>query len=405
MTRSKAVLATVGAIGLSVTSAAALSRTAPFWVGAYGNVPIGYEPAIRDALGAPLHDQTVRQVVRVGRTSDALRVRFTNELGTTPLRIGAASFVRLDAAGSAIAGTMRPLTFDGKASAVIAAGAPLLADSLSVAVAPGVDYAVSVYYPDVSTPPAHAQMADVAAGDQTARTMLAGSIRKRVPALVSRIDVAAPSAVRTLVAFGDSITEGAASTPGAYMSWPDQITRLLPAKCWSVVNAGVSGNRLLHDGRGPNALARFDRDVLAVPGVRTVVILEGINDIGASAQPEHADQAVTAEALIGAYREIITRAHAHGIRVLGGTVLPYEGAAYFTPAGETKRLAINAWIRTSHAFDGVIDFDAAMRDPAHPSHMTPAAGSTDSLHPHDAGYTIMARAAAAVVARETCRGA
>lgn len=405
MNRSRALLTTVGVIGLSLTSAAALSRIAPSWVGAYGNVPIGYEPAIRDALGAPLHDQTVRQVVRVARASGALRVRFTNELGTTPLRIGAASFVRLDAAGHAVAGTLQPLTFDGKAGAVIAAGAPLLADPLAMTVTPGVEYAVSVYYPDASTPPAHAQMADVAPGNQSARVDLTGSVRKRVPALVSRIDVAAPAGVRTLVAFGDSITEGAASTPGAYMSWPDQVARLLPGTCWSVVNAGISGNRLLHDGRGPNALARFDRDVLSVPGVRTVVILEGINDIGASAQPEHTDQAVSAQSLIGAYREMIARAHARGIRVLGGTVLPYEGAAYFTAEGETKRLKVNAWIRTSHAFDGVIDFDAAMRDPAQPSRMTPAAQSSDSLHPHDAGYTIMARTAAAVLTREGCRGA
>ena len=404
MKRSNALLAVAAAVSLSV-AAAAPSRTAPHWVGTYGNVPIGYEPAIRDALGAPLHDQTVRQIVRVGVASAALRVRFTNELGTTPLRIGAASFAQLDAAGNAIAGTLRPLTFAGKASAFVAAGAPLLADPLAMAARPGVDYAVSIYYPDTSTPPAHAQMADVAAGDQTARTTLAGSVRKRVPALVSRIDVAAPPGVQTLVAFGDSITEGAASTPGAYMSWPDQLARRLPGRCWSVVNAGISGNRLLHDGRGPNALARFDRDVLAVPGVRTVVILEGINDIGASAQPEHADQAVTAQAVIGAYREMITRAHAHGIRVLGGTILPYEGAGYFTAEGEAKRLAVNDWIRTSRVFDGVIDFDAAMRDPAHPSHMTPAAESSDSLHPHDAGYTIMARTAAAVVARHGCRGA
>jgi lysophospholipase L1-like esterase len=277
---------------------------------------------------------------------------------------------------------------------------------LAAQIAPGIDYAISVYYPQTSTPPAHAQMAYVAPGDQTGNRVLRGAVRKRVPAIVARIDVAARPGARTLVAFGDSITEGAASTPEAYMSWPDQLSRLLAGtrggRCWSIVNAGISGNRLLHDGRGPNALARFDRDVLSVPGVRTLVLLEGINDIGASAQPEHRDQAVTADAIIGAYREMIARARARGIHVLGGTLLPFDGAAYYTAEGEAKRQTVNAWIRTSGEFDGVIDFDSAMRDPAHPSHLTPAAGSTDSLHPHDAGYAIMARAAAAKLSANAC---
>lgn len=404
MKRSKALLAIV-----TVTLLAAAAPRAEHWVGAYGNVPIGYEPNIRDALGSPLRDQTVRQSLRVSSSSDAVRVRLTNELGTTAVRIGGASFAQVDASGHAIAGTIRPLTFGGSPGALIVPGAPLLADALSVRVAPGVDYAISVYLPDTSMPPAHAQMADVAPGDQTGQPALRDSVRKRVPAIVSRVDVAAAPTSRTLLAFGDSITEGAASTPGAYMSWPDQLSRLLAStrggRCWSIVNAGISGNRLLHDGRGPNALARFDRDVLSVPGLRTVVMLEGINDIGASAQPEHRDQEVSADAIIAAYREIVARAHAHGIRVIGGTLLPFEGAVYYTAEGEAKRQVVNAWIRSQGAFDGVIDFDAVMRDPAHPAHMTGAAQSSDNLHPHDAGYTIMARAAAAVLTRDGCSGA
>jgi len=403
MQRIKALLA-VG--GLALLAAAA---PPDHMVGAYGNVPIGYEPNIRDALGAPLHDQTVRQVLRITNAGETVQVRLSNELGTTPLRIGAASVAQIDAAGKAVAGTVRPLIFNGQRGAIIAPGAPLLADRLSFSVKPGTDYAVSIYLPDTSMPPAHAQMADVAPGDQTSQPMLHDSVRKRVPTLVSSIDVAAAPTARTLLAFGDSITEGAASTPGAYMSWPDQLSRLLDTssggRCWSIVNAGISGNRLLHDGRGPNALARFDRDVLSVPGVRTVILLEGINDIGASAQPEHRDQEVSAEAIIGAYREMIARAHARGIRVIGGTLLPFEGAVYYTAEGEAKRQAVNTWIRDGKAFDDVIDFDMAMRDPAHPSHMGTAAGSTDNLHPHDPGYAIMARAAAQAIARDRCTGA
>jgi len=401
MKRSKSLL---GLATLTLLTAAA--PNAQQWVGAYGNVPIGYEPNIRDALGSPLRDQTVRQLLRVSSAGDAVRVRLTNELGTSAVRIGAASFAQIDPSGRAMPGTIRPLSFGGKAGALIVPGAPLLADVLLVHVAPGMDYAISVYLPDTSMPPAHAQMADVAPGDQTGQPALHDSVRKRVPAIVSRLDVAAPAGSRTLLAFGDSITEGAASTPGAYMSWPDQLSHLLAGtragRCWSVVNAGLSGNRLLHDGRGPNALARFDRDVLSVPGVRTVIVLEGINDIGASAQAEHRDQEVSADAIIEAYREIIARAHAHGIRVIGGTLLPFEGAVYYTAEGETKRKAVNAWIRSAGAFDRVIDFDAAMRDPGDPAHMAGAAQSSDNLHPHDAGYAIMARVAAAVLTRDGC---
>lgn len=399
-------------IGLLAASALTLLAAAPRsdrWIGAYGNVPIAYEPNIRDALGTPLHDQTIRQMLRVSYAGNAVRVRLSNELGTALLRIGAATFAAVDASGKVIPGTSRALTFNGKPSAIVVPGAPSLSDPLAVRVAPDTDYAVSVYLPDTSMPPAHAQMADVAPGDQSGVAVLQGSVRKRVPALVSRIDVSAPRPARALVAFGDSITEGAASTPGAYMSWPDQLARLLAAsptaRCWSIVNAGISGNRLLHDGRGPNALARFDRDVLSVPGVRTVVLLEGINDIGASAQAEHRDQEVSADAIIGAYREIVARAHARDIRVIGGTLLPFEGAVYFTKAGEAKRQTVNRWIRNSGVFDAVIDFDAAMRDPAHPTRMTAAAGSTDNLHPHDAGYTIMARTAAVTLAPDGCAGA
>lgn len=402
------LLLAIGTAGLALSSVAAVASRSS-WVGAYGNAPIGYEPTIRDALGAPLQDQTVRQIIRIGMASDAVRIRLSNELGPAPLRIGAATFAQVDPSGNAIPTTIRPLTFNGRPDAVIAAGAPLLADVLATKVTPGVDYAISIYYPEVSMPPAHAQMADVAPGDQTGMLSLNGGLRKRVPALVSRIDVAAQPTARTLLAFGDSITEGAASTPGAYMSWPDQLARLLAGersgRCWSVLNAGISGNRLLHDGRGPGALARFDRDVLSVPGVRTVLLLEGINDIGASAQPEHREQAVSTDEIIGAYREIIARAHAHGIRVLGGTLLPFEGAVYFSADGEAKRQAVNAWIRSAGAFDGVIDFDMAMRDAGHASRMSPAADSKDNLHPRDAGYAIMARIVASALARDACPGA
>jgi lysophospholipase L1-like esterase len=225
----------------------------------------------------------------------------------------------------------------------------------------------------------------------------------RSAGLASAVEVATRSG-QVLVAFGDSITEGAGASDAARTSWPAQAAASLAARrdarCWTIVNAGISGNRLLHDGRGPNALARFDRDVLAMPGVTHVVLLEGINDIGAS--KDSPAQAVTADQVIAAYRQLIDRAHARGLKVLGGTLLPFVGAAYQDAAGEAKRVAVNQWIRTAGAFDGVIDFDAATRDPAHRERLVAGFEIGDHLHPNDAGYAAMARVAVPAIARQGC---
>jgi len=401
------MLGTGARIGLII---ALLTAAAPVphqrWTGAYGAPPIGYEPAIRDALPQPLHDQTVRQSVRVSVAGHALRVRLSNELGTTSLRIGGASIARLDARGQVVPGSTRPLLFAGQPAITIPAGAPWLTDPVPGPVSADADYAVTLYFPEQSSPAAHAQMVEVAPGNQTGRDGLASPVRARTAGLVSAIEVETAAAQHVLVTFGDSITEGAASTPGGHMSWPDQLGRMLartPAgRCWAISNAGISGNRLLHDGRAPNALARFDRDVLSVPGATAVVLLEGINDIGASHMPEHASESVSADAIIAGMRELVERAHARGLRVIGGTLLPYQGAAYADAGGEAKRVAVNAWIRTGGAFDAVIDFDAAMGDPAHPDRMIEAGNSGDHLHPNDRGYTRMAEAALPTILKEGC---
>lgn len=397
-----------GFAAVAALVAAPLVAAAPAgqWIGAFQAPPIGYEPEIKDALGHTLNNETVRQPIRVDASGTALRVRFTNELNQDPLTIGPATIVRLDGVGRPLAGTMRPLLFNGKTSVTIPAGAPYLSDPVAGTIEAGADYAVSVHYPRASKPPAHAQMAEIAPGDQTGRAALSRAVTARASGLVSEVDVMSPRPRPVLVAFGDSITEGAASTAGAHMSWPDQLGRLLArsrrGRCWSVVNSGISGNRLLHDGRGPNAVARFDRDVLSVPGVREIVLLEGINDIGAAAMPTHRDQVVSVDEIIGAYREIIARAHAHRIRVLGGTLTPYQGAGYYDETGEMKREAVNRWIRTSGAFDGVIDFEAAMRDPLNPERFIEADQSGDHLHPNDRGYAVMAAAAEPAILKEGC---
>jgi lysophospholipase L1-like esterase len=376
------------------------------WVPAWAAPPIGYEPAIKDALGRPFRDESVRQEVRAGVSGSSLRVRLTNELSDEPLRIGGASIVRLDAAGKPVAGSLQMLRFSGAKGAIIPARAPMLSDAVPLSVRAGERLAVTLYLPDEASPPAHAQMVDVVAGDATGSVELSGAKRARASGLVSVLEVSGATATRVLVTFGDSITEGAGATAGKAMSWPDQLGRMLAAhtrgKCWAIANAGISGNRLLSTGRGPAALARFDRDVLSVPGVTHVALLEGINDIGKVRDPAK-DRQPSADELIAAYEQLLTRAKTRGVKVIFGTLLPYEGAAYATPDGEQRRATVNRWIRANaRRFDAMIDFDSAMQEPGKPTVMRLSDQIGDHLHPNDAGYTRMAKAALPVLLAQGC---
>lgn len=388
-------------LGLCMIGAAAAPQR---WVPGWSAPPIGYEPKIREALGRPFSNETVRQELRAGIAGRSIRVRFTNELSDEPMRIGAATIMRLDADGKPVAGSVRPLTFSAASDVLVPARAPILSDPISFPVSAGERLAVTVYFPDAVAPPAHAQMVDVAAGNAAGSTVLPNPARTRASGIVSGLDVAGTNATRVLVTFGDSITEGAGASRA--MSWPDQLGRLLAAnargRCWAIANEGISGNRLLSTGRGPNALARFDRDVLSVPGVTHVVILEGINDIGKVRDPK--DWQPPAANLIAAYEQMLARAKARGLKVIIGTLLPYEGAAYADAAGEQRRETVNAWIRANaKRFDGLIDFDAAMREPGKPDVMRLSEQIGDHLHPNDAGYARMAKTALPVIVGQGCR--
>lgn len=395
----------IAAAALLLTGAAAPER----WVAAWIAPPIGYEPGIRDGLGRPYRDETVRQVVRAGIAGRMLRIRLSNELSDAPLMLGGASIMRLDAAGAPVPGSLRALSFAGAADAIIPGRAPYLSDPVEFPVAAGERFAVSVHYAGESEAAAHAQMVDVAPGNQTGSARLADAGRARASGIVSGVEVTGSRESRVLVAFGDSITEGAGATHSKAMSWPDQLQRMLAAspkgRCWSVANAGISGNRLLNHGRGPNALARFERDVLSVPGVTHVVLLEGINDIGKVRDPARMHEQATAAQIVGAHRQLLARAKAAGIKVIVGTLLPYEGAAYADDAGEQRRQTVNRWIRdNARLYDAVIDFDATMREPGKPNVMRLAWQIGDHLHPNDAGYTAMAKTALPVVLRQGCGG-
>ena len=340
--------------------------------------------------------QTVRQVVRLEASGNRVRVRLTNELGLSPVKVGSVHVALSSPNGVTEPETDHVLTFNGQREAVIPVGKALVSDPVDMTVSAFANLAVSVYYPERIAPSGHLSEVQLSSrGDHGEEPVWAGRTVARAPGLVSGVEVSASAAHRVVVAFGDSITEGAGATPGTNMDWPEQLARRIDgnsaaAKGWVVINSGISGNRLLHDGSGPKAPDRFDRDVLEIPGVSAVVVTEGINDIGWAFDPDGDSGPLTVADIVGVYKQLIARAHAHGVKIFAGTLNPFEGAKYYHPEGETVRLAVNDWIRTSGAFDGVFDFDKAIRDPRHPARYLGADQSGDSLHPNDAGYTAMA---------------
>jgi lysophospholipase L1-like esterase len=299
-----------------------------------------------------------------------------------------------------VAASTRPLTFGGKAAATILPGATLLSDPVELTVAPVSDLVVDLFVPgDIGAGPSPVTTHNGAGqtnylsepGNHSGASALPVAGRANAWFLLARVEVMAPANTMALVAFGDSITDGARATVDTNSRWPDVLARRLSARrgqAVAVLNAGISGNRVLGDGAGVSALARFDKDVLMQTGVTHVIVMEGINDIGiarANATPSAAD-------LIAGHQQLIERARARGLRIYGATLTPFEGAAYYTAEGEAKRQALNEWIRTSKAYDGVIDFDRVTRDPNAPTKFLPAYDSGDHLHPGDAGYKAMGEA-------------
>ncbi|WP_198370527.1 SGNH/GDSL hydrolase family protein [Roseomonas rosulenta] len=361
------------------------------------------------AGGSRLHfnDQTIRQIARVSAGGGRVRVVLSNTFGTTPLRIGAAQVALRDRGSSIVAGTNRVLTFGGLAQPAVPPGALLVSDPVDLAVPDFGDVVVDLYLPDdtaasrspvtyhpaswqtnyVSTRGNHAGAVTFPVATTTAYRRGDG-LASASSFFLSRVEIVAAQPTGVLVAFGDSITDGTQSGTDQNRRWPNILARRLAEAGirMSVVNGGIGGGRVLADGVGPNGLARFDRDVLAMPGVTHVTVMLGINDIGqggANASPSVAE-------LIAGHRQFVARARARGLRVYGATLTPFEGAAYWTPEGEAKRQALNEWIRTSGTYDAVLDFAAATQDPARPTRMRAEHDSGDHLHPGPGGYTAMA---------------
>jgi lysophospholipase L1-like esterase len=342
---------------------------------------------------------TLRQIVHVSMGGEAVRLRFTNEFGTEPLTIGAVH-VALSAGNGAIQpGTDHAVTFGGRASITIPAGAVALSDAVAWQIPALSDLAISTYFPaqqiSISTfHPESCQNNYLQKGNLVSAQTLT-SPRKVVPWYFLRsVDVQPKDErARAIVTLGDSITDGARSTRDRNQRWPNELASRLQASKktahLAVLNLGISGNRVLHDGAGPSALARFDRDVLMQPGVKYIILLESINDIGRLARNNDPVNLVSAEDLQLAFQQMAARAHAHQIKVFAATVLPYKGAGYYSERGEAVRQALNGWIRTSGVFDGVIDLEKATQDPANPQMFLPQYDSGDHLHPNDAGYKAM----------------
>ncbi|MEG9434825.1 SGNH/GDSL hydrolase family protein [Edaphobacter sp. HDX4] len=369
---------------------------ADHWVGTWATSPVAL-PNPEAKYGAA--ETTYREIVHISIGGDAARIILTNEFGLTSLTISSAYLAPRSQGSEIDAANTRPVTFNGRTSVTIPAGALAVSDPVALKLPALSDVAVSFVVPAQSiTQVTHHSFANQTS--YTAPGSVSGAPSLENPSEITDwpflkgIDVrSSDDKAASIVAFGDSITDGAHSTRNTNQRWPDLLAQRLQAdkktKDLGVLNEGIGGNRVLHDNTGPSALERFDRDVLAQAGVKYLIILESINDIGHAQDPVKPYDVVSAEDLIAGLSQLATRAHTHGIKVYGATLTPYVGAKYASPAGETMRQTLNQWIRTTNQLDGFIDFDKATQDKGNPAVFSSSADSGDHLHPADAGYKSM----------------
>jgi len=373
------------------------------WVASWATAEQTPEP--RNALpDAALTNTTLRQTVHLSLGGGTWRLRLSNAFGQAPLRIGAAHVARPRAPGAADidAGSDTPVLFDGRTEIVIPAGAEYLSDAFHFEAAAGTSIAISLYLPEApqgqTSHPGSRTTSHLVHDNQVAAPSLQQTTSFEHWFVIAGLDVQAAPDMAAIVILGDSIADGRGSTTNGNDRWSDALAaRLAAAKLpLAVLNEGIGGNRLLDDGLGPNALARLDRDVLAQSGARYLILHEGINDLGtfgAAGGRSDAEHEELVRRIIGAYRQIIERAHGRGIKVIGGTLTPYAGPTYHpTARDETDRRQINEWIRAAGHFDAVADFDRALRDPDRPLQFRPEYDSGDHLHPSPEGYRAMAEA-------------
>lgn len=404
------VLALTFATGLSLATIPAVAAT-PSWVATWGASPQpvwGADFLFPTNVPTNLHDQTVRQIARVSQGGQRLRIVLSNAYGSQPIRIGGATVARPGQGSAVVAGSLRTVTFGSHHAATILPGASLISDPVALPIPDLTQVAVSLYLPNLTPMSTFhwdgRQTGWIVPGDQTATPVFKmtddSALSTTARPLLVGIQVETEETARAVVVIGDSITDGATASLDKDSRWPDFLAARLAPEGVAVVNAGISGARLLSDGMGVSALARLDRDVLAQPGAQSVVVALGINDIAWPGTAFAADNPrPTLDALKAGYRQLAEQARARGLRVIGTTLTPFEGALpgtpldnYYSPDKDALRQQVNDWIRRAGVFDAVIDFDAVLRDPEHPARMAPRFDSGDRLHPGDEGNRAMADA-------------
>lgn len=393
-------------LGLGL-AAAAMALAAPamaqdgdgIWVGSWTASPHAPLSTEGPFAAASFENVTISQVLRLSEGGTHLRVRFTNRYGSGPLALGAARLFQIDAAGAEVPGTSRILTFGGEGSAVIPRGAPFASDAVALTLPDLARIKVEFYLPEATGPctchlTGQDTLAVSAPGNHVGQAWEAASTAG-YRAFLHTVEVLSPDARGTIVTYGDSITDGVGSTPGANRRWPDILANRLEEAGleYAVANAGISGNRVLSPGMGESALARFDEDVLALPNVTHLIIFVGVNDIGNRYGAQRGgpggftlDQPqIDAAQMIAGYRQLIHRAREKGITVIGSPIGPYKGAGYWSEEGEAARSTINDWIVNGGEFDAVTRLDIAFADPADPAAMREGYHMGDFLHGSDAG--------------------
>lgn len=351
----------------------------------------------RNMPPVPLAGHTIRQNVRLTLGGSRLRVRFSNEFGDGPLAIGAARIDRGGKRDTIQDGSHTAITFRGQPSVTIPAGEAVISDAVDLSTQPLSDFAISLFLPDVphglTGHPGSRTTSFIVDGDHTRDGAFATPAATEHWYVISRIDVERPASAAVVV-LGNSIADGRGSGTDKNDRWPDNLARRLrdnaATKDVAVLNAGIGGNTVLRGGLGPTALSRFTRDVLVQPSARWLLLSEGVNDIGGARGPD--SSAAVARELIDAFQQMIDRAHGRGFKVYGATILPFNGSQYGSPDHEAARTKVNRWIRESHAFDAVVDFDAVMHDANDPTRLRSDVDSGDHLHPNEHGYQVMANA-------------
>jgi lysophospholipase L1-like esterase len=401
----RALLPAGFAVALCLCMSTAVAQEADDWVGTWTASP---QPVWAPDFLAPakvprnLWNQTVRELAHVSIGGSKIRLLLSNEYTNYPITIGSVHAAISEKGAAIVPATDRAVTFGGKPSITIPPGAPVLSDPIDLVVPPLSDLTVSVFVPDVT--PIETmhwegrQTAYIVAGDKTTEPDIKPDSTMTAKVFLSEIFVDAQPGARTVVTFGDSITDGDGSTIDGNVRWPDNLARRLSDRRIAVLNEGISGAKVLSDRMGVNALARFERDVIGQSHADVVTMMMGINDIGwPGSVLAPADKIPTADEVIAGHQQIIARAHLHHLRIIGATLTPFEDTfhgtpmfGYYSEEKEKVRQAVNTWIRESGTYDGMADFDAVVRDPANPKHIKAEFDSGDHLHPNDAGYVAMA---------------